>query len=561
MVAGLTNAEPSNGLRRVIWLDLVDAAFETQPEQGLRDAIAGTLDIRPTSQPLTEAVAEAVRLDPTVIVFDNADHRAAVVADLTEELLAACPQLQVVTTSRTPLAAPSEKVLMLDPLPVEAAVDLLIDRAPSGAGAQHGREELAVLAEKVDCLPLAIELIAPHLVSMSPWELARRLDHTLEPVSGRGRLDHRHLSMERAIDWSVDLLAGDDRDLLAAIGAMAEPFRAAELAALVNRAAGEESAQPMGEGPGALEDNVNRSLHRLAEHGLIRPLDTRSGRRWTMANTARAYMRDRSAAADREPAWQHHHAFLHLDRVRELSRSLVDEREEHAVAELRRLSPQISAAHRWFLEHGEVGASAAMSTAMWEYSFFRQDYSRYRWLGDTLDLPEVEGLDDYDEVLALGALAAWAQDRLMVAVRLAEKAETVAVDRGRPIPLASYKARLNVAVHDDRRSEAASWLNRLLAESAERGDHRHHGDNLVVAALGYSQFGFPEQARRLAEQADALASTAANPTAVAWARVRAGRVPRWNGHRSERRDPTRPPPAWLEPFTTGGCPVWPPPVW
>lgn len=519
LVAGLTDAEPATRPRRVVWLDLIDAAFDTQPEQGLRDAIAGALDIRPTGQPLTEALAEVVRQEPTVIVFDNADHRAAAVADLAEELLAACPELKMVATSRTPLAGRSEKVLVLDPLPVEAAVDLLVDRAPAGAGARYGREELAALAEKVDGLPLAIELVAPHLVSMPPTELARRLDHTLEPVSGRGRLDPRHRSMERAIDWSVDLLVDDDRDLLAPIGAMAGAFTAAELAALVARVAGGEPPQLTGDRPVAVEERVNRSLHRLAEHGLVRASDGRPGRRWTMANTTRAYVRDRSATADPGPPWSHHHAFLHLDRVGELSRSLVDDREEQAVAELRRLSPQISAAHRWFLDHGEVAASAAMSTAMWEYSFFRQDYGRYRWLGETLDLPGVDELEGYDEVLALGALAAWAQDRLMAAARLAEKAETVAIARGRPVPLASYKARLNVAVHDDRRSEAATWLDRLMAESAERGDRRHHGDNLVVAALGYSQFGFAEQARRLAEEADALASAAANPTAVAWARV------------------------------------------
>lgn len=523
LVTGTTEIEPADRPVRVVWLDLVDTAFDGRPAAAIRDALAGALDLRPTTEPLEEAVAELVRDTTTVVVFDNADHLGDVVAQLAEQLLANCPDLRVVVTSRVPLASRSEKVHAVAPLPTRSAVDLLIERAPSGIEHHWDRSDLGALAEQVDRIPLAIELIAPHLVTTTPPELTKRLARTLDPASGRGRLDPRHQSMASAIDWSVNLLDEGDRKLLALVGAMAGHFTTAQLTAVLTRDITDSKATAGGEnGQSQRHDDtesVEQSLHRLTEHCLIRSSGLGPRKRWTMTNTTRTYVRSGSRLAKQRNRWARHHGFVHLDLARQLGAELTGEREERAVSELRRLAPQISAAHRWFIGHGEAAASAALSMAMWEYTFFRQDYSRYRWLGDCLELEGIAQLDDYAELLGLAALAAWARDRLVTSRHLADRAETQAAERGQPIPLAALKARFNVAVHDDRLSEAASWLNRLLAESAERGDRRHHADNLVVATLGLSQVGSGKEARQMAEEAEHLANSTGNPTTVAWARV------------------------------------------
>ncbi len=511
--AGLTEVTTSTEPNRVVWLDLVETAAGHRSADTLRDAVAVGLDLRPTTQPLAEAVADAVGDDATLLVFDNAEHLADVVAELAEELLAACPHLRILVTSRVALASRSERVHTLDPLPLDAAVDLLIDRAPVDAMRRFDRAELGELAERVDRLPLAIELVAPHLVSSSPAELAKRLTHTLEPASGRGRFDPRHRSMEQAIDWSVELLGEEDRQLLAPIGVMAGEFPTSQLVTMLGHTADQVGVEPVE--PASIE----RSLRRLAEHGLVRTSGGVPSRRWTMANTTRAYVHDRLQSQGQLAAWQRRHALAHIDLALKLSADLVGEREEQAVAALRRLGPQLSAAHRRLVQDGDAPSSAALSTAMWEYTFFRQDWARYRWLSETLELDGVEDLDHYSEVLALAALAAWARDRLVAGAHLADRAEAVAIERGRPVPLAVYKARLNVAVHDDRPGDAAGWLDRLLAESSQRGDRRYHADNLVVAALAFAQVGFPDEAARLGREAATLAASTGNPTSVAWARV------------------------------------------
>jgi DNA-binding SARP family transcriptional activator/predicted ATPase len=511
--AGLTEATPATEPHRIVWLDLVDTAAGPRPADSLRDAVAAGLDLRPTSQPVAEAVADAVGDDATLLVFDNAEHLADVVAELSEQLLEACPQLRILVTSRVALASRSERMHTLDPLPLEAAVDLLIDRAPVDAVRRFDRAELGELAERVDRLPLAIELVAPHLVSSSPAELTRRLSHTLEPATGRGRLDPRHQSMEHAIDWSVELLDHADRQLLAPIGVMAAEFPTAQLVAMLAHGADQVGIELVE------ATSIERSLRRLVEHGLVRASGQGPNRRWTMANTTRAYVHGRLQSQGQLATWQRRHALTHLDLALTLGTDLVGEREEEAVTALRRLGPQLSAAHRRFVQDSDAPSSAALSTAMWEYTFFRQDWARYRWLSDTLELDGVEDLEHYSEVLALAALAAWARDRLVTSAHLADRAEAVAIERGRPVPLAVYKARLNVAVHDDRPGDAAGWLDRLLAESGQRGDRRYHADNLVVAALGFAQIGFPDEAGSLGREAATLAASTGNPTSVAWARV------------------------------------------
>ncbi|MFD5461147.1 ATP-binding protein, partial [Streptomyces olivaceus] len=128
-----------------------------------------------------------------LIVLDNCEHVVDAAARLTEELLARCPHLTVLATSREPLGVPGESLRPVEPLPEPAALRLLADR---GAAALPGfrvdadEETAAACAEicrRLDGLPLAIELAAARLRLLTPRQIADRLDDRFRLLTSGSR--------------------------------------------------------------------------------------------------------------------------------------------------------------------------------------------------------------------------------------------------------------------------------------------------------------------------------------------------------------------------------------
>ncbi|MFG3548473.1 BTAD domain-containing putative transcriptional regulator [Streptomyces sp. NPDC047725] len=156
-----------------------------------------------------------------LIVLDNCEHLVDAAALLTEELLARCPHLTVLATSREPLGVPGELLRPVEPLPEPAALQLLADR---GAAARPGfrtdadDETAAACAEicrRLDGLPLAIELAAARLRMLTARQIAERLDDRFRLLtSGSRTVLPRQQTLRAVVDWSWDLLDEDEREVL-----------------------------------------------------------------------------------------------------------------------------------------------------------------------------------------------------------------------------------------------------------------------------------------------------------------------------------------------------------
>ncbi|WP_455567359.1 AfsR/SARP family transcriptional regulator [Streptomyces coelicoflavus] len=163
-----------------------------------------------------------------LIVLDNCEHVVDAAARLTEELLARCPHLTVLATSREPLGVPGESLRPVEPLPEPAALRLLADR---GAAARPGfrvdadEETAAACAEicrRLDGLPLAIELAAARLRMLTPRQIADRLDDRFRLLtSGSRTVLPRQQTLRAVVDWSWDLLDADERDVLGRLSVFA----------------------------------------------------------------------------------------------------------------------------------------------------------------------------------------------------------------------------------------------------------------------------------------------------------------------------------------------------
>ncbi|MFH9422890.1 AfsR/SARP family transcriptional regulator [Streptomyces sp. NPDC017529] len=153
-----------------------------------------------------------------LLVLDNCEHVIGAAAELADRLLAECPGVTVLATSREPLAVPGEALRPVEPLPDPVALRLLADR---GAAARPGfRIEddpvaCAEICRRLDGLPLAIELAAARLRLLGPRQLADRLDDRFRLLtSGSRTVLPRQQTLRAVVDWSWDLLDDAERAVL-----------------------------------------------------------------------------------------------------------------------------------------------------------------------------------------------------------------------------------------------------------------------------------------------------------------------------------------------------------
>ena len=189
------------------------------------DAVAAVLGI--TQQPgktVTESVASALEGRVRLLVFDNCEHVVDSVADLVEAILAASATVTILATSREGLGVSEEQLWRVPSLDVNsgnesAAVNLFLDRAQSVVSdfslAQPGGAAAVVeICRSLDGIPLAIELAASRMASMTASEVRDRLDQRFRLLVGSRRGLERHHTLRHAVAWSYDLLDDTEKALL-----------------------------------------------------------------------------------------------------------------------------------------------------------------------------------------------------------------------------------------------------------------------------------------------------------------------------------------------------------
>jgi predicted ATPase/DNA-binding CsgD family transcriptional regulator len=279
------------------FVDLVPVAegFVTQ-------AVAALLGV--TEEPgqlLDRAVLDHLAGGRWLLVLDNCEHLLSVVAAFAERLLATCPGVTVLATSRERLAAGGELALPVRPLSLADDLDdaagseaaaLFIDRARAVAP-DFGADRAAVgeLCARLDGMPLAIELAAARSASLGMAGLRSGLDDRLRLLAGGRGADARHHSLRAVIGWSHDMLDDDERAVFRRLGVFLGGFDLDAASAIA-------SDGP----PGVLADLIGR----LADKSLLASADGQGGR-WRLLETVRAYALEQLAASGEEAATRERH--------------------------------------------------------------------------------------------------------------------------------------------------------------------------------------------------------------------------------------------------------------
>lgn len=185
----------------------------------LASTVAAAAGVAESVAATPAALAEALRRRRGLLILDNCEHLVEHVAPLVRGVLDRAPGLHVVTTSRVPLGIDGERLVPLGPLPLAAAIDLMIDRIrgarPHWRPGAPELEAVRQIATALDGIPLALELAAARAPILGVRELAALLDDRFA-VLGKTPEDSLtpHTTLEAAIGWSVDLLSDDNRRTL-----------------------------------------------------------------------------------------------------------------------------------------------------------------------------------------------------------------------------------------------------------------------------------------------------------------------------------------------------------
>jgi predicted ATPase/DNA-binding SARP family transcriptional activator len=319
LAAELADREAGRFPQGVWWCELAPVGLGADVAGAVAEAVG--LDPAPGT-PTLDHVAEHLAPRRGLLVLDNCEHVLDAAADVVERLLDGCPDLRLLVTSRAPLGVDGEEVVRLGGLELpaghegadlraSAAVALFLDRARAAGAGQAAVEQLAATAEicrRLDGSPLAIELAAGRTRSLSPAEIAARLDErfSLLAVSGR-RAAARHRTLGAAVDWSYDLLSEPQRLVFERLSVFA-------------RGATLDAARDVCTAGAVARHDVDGLLDALVAHSLVQAQDAGGRTVYTMLETLREY-----AAARLLDRGEHAEARdRHADHFRARAQAMID---------------------------------------------------------------------------------------------------------------------------------------------------------------------------------------------------------------------------------------------
>lgn len=316
----------------------------------LTPTVAEALGLREQSNAITAAsIVEHLSARRLLLVLDNCEQVLGPVAELVDTLLRNCPELRVLATSREPLGIAGESVLRVPPLTVPdlaqgvstqalpryEAINLFTDRAVTAradfALTDSNSRDVAQICQQLDGVPLAIELAAARLRTLSTHELATRLADKFGLLTGGSRVaPPRHQTLRLCIDWSHEQCTDQEQVLWSRLSVFAGSF---EL----------DAAESICGFSGIDRSEVLDLLTSLVDKSVV----TRGGDADTvhfrMLETLRQYGRESSIRLGEDDELQRRHRDWYRDMVVTANDELISERQMYWLARLDRELPNIRA--------------------------------------------------------------------------------------------------------------------------------------------------------------------------------------------------------------------------
>jgi predicted ATPase/DNA-binding SARP family transcriptional activator len=487
-----------------VWF--VDLASVSGPA-GVAGAVCTALGLpaRPgaAAAELERAVGGGLR---GLIVLDNCEHVLDAAADVVATILRQSSSVAVLATSRQPLELDGERVWPVHPLPVGiagsgGAVDLFLRRA-ADAGAIIDPEHHAVvgvICQRLDGLPLAVELAAARVRALGADRLLASLSERLDGLTGGRRAPPRHQTLRAAVEWSLDLLSRRQQLGFALLSVFAGGFdlRAAETVLLVEGFDRAEAADLMVE---------------LVDRSMVEPDTIGHSRRYRLLETLRHYgsgLLDKHGGDDARRAHAEHYADLG-----QALASLAGGPEQGIALEQYELEvANMRAAFERSLAAEDIERAGRIAEIGMEFGFHRVDFAAVAWAEAVCEPARARRLPIAVTVIAIRAYETYLRGDLRSGLAQIADAEQLAAEWALPIPLAvrSIKADL-LTLHDP--AAAVVVYEQLAAEAKVQGAP-HLFAFATWAAVLTRYYSSPDNVEAEARHAVEVCRADGQPTAYA----------------------------------------------
>ena len=335
-------------------------------------AVASSLGVAPQPGMTTlESTVEWLAGRRALLILDNCEHVLGPVAELVSAIMAKCPTVTVLATSREPLGVHGERVVPVASLAAADAIELFCERAVAAdATLEFSTDEVAIIGricDRLDGIPLAIELAAARARSLSVDDLAARLDDRFRLLrgSGRGGLE-RHQTLRAAVAWSYQLLGASEQLLFDRVSVFAGGF---DLGAA-------EAVCADDDGVGV--DDVVDLLGSLVDKSMVNADRTERQVRYQVLETLRQYGEERLADRAETATLRDRHGDHYLSVTKTAWALQMGRRQLDGDATMEREWDNIRAAVGWA---SETGRRSLSSDFLWHILAFAMSGMRYE-VGD-----------------------------------------------------------------------------------------------------------------------------------------------------------------------------------
>jgi predicted ATPase/class 3 adenylate cyclase len=330
------------------------------------EAAAGILG---TKDSLAQRIADRSML----LIFDNFEQVVQAAGDVAG-LLASCPNLDVLVTSREPLHIAGEQEYAVPPLVRQESIELFGARASAVKRDFESDDAVSEICRRLDDLPLALELAAARVKVLSPRRILERLEHRL-PVFAEGARDlpDRQRTLNATIAWSYDLLSENERSLFARFGVFVGgcTLDAAE----------------------AICDAELTGLAALLDKSLLR----REGDRYLMLETIREYASERLEATGQGNESRRRHAAYYT--------AFADKTMRDRTALQQRLAAEdgnFGSSLEWLVEHGDVAQAMTLVLGVWAFWLYGGRLREGQaWFERVIALPGASESADFGDLLVI----------------------------------------------------------------------------------------------------------------------------------------------------------------
>ena len=461
------------------------------------DAVAAVLGI--TQQPgktVTESVASALEGRVRLLVFDNCEHVVDSVADLVEAILAASATVTILATSREGLGVSEEQLWRVPSLDVNsgtesAAVNLFLDRAQSVVSdfslAQPGEADAVVeICRRLDGIPLAIELAASRMASMTAREVCDRLDQRLRLLVGSRRGLSRHHTLRHAMAWSYDLLDDTEKIVLGRCSVFAGGFDLHSACAV----AGSDDLD---------EYAILEVLDALVRKSLL-VADRSSGRtRFSMLETIRQFAEEQLVARGEASQIRAAHSRYFAGREADIMAMWDSPRQRAAFDWFTVELANLRTAFRWAADQGDLDVAATLASYAGLLGVWVQTYEPMAWVEELIEPARAV---DHPRLAFLHTIASqcFTTGRIEAAVGYSDAGQIVLGGTREALPYGSEAVlglvylvigqperlaelcRAQLARRRDTHVHIRAWLVAALAVAGSGGEAMDSADGLIEAA-------------------------------------------------------------------------------